>query len=290
MTQKEVAEVLGLSRATVIRMIEDGLRTGDVHIWINEDPEVPVRLAIELEEKFGLAEAIVAPTAEDPTRAVGKALGALLSVTLADGMTVGVGWGRTLHAALDHIAPQRRSGMQVVSLLGGLVTPGAANPAEFAWRLAGMTGAGCHLLLSPLFLDSEDTKARLLRDCGLGRILDMAGSLDVAVVSCGDPRVAGGSLAADQLGPALRAELLQRGAVTDVISQFLDADGTSIAHPLRDRVMSADLGLVARARHVVLASGGVEKAPAIRAALRRLAGCTLVIDEGAAEALLAMGP
>lgn len=286
MTQKQVAEALGLSRATVIRMIEDGLRASEVQVWINEDPKVPVHLAIALEEKFGLSEAIVAPAADDTTRAVGAALGGLLSVTLADGMTIGVGWGRTLHAALPHVTPQRREGMQVVSLLGGLVTPGAANPAEFAWRLAGMTGAGCHLLLSPLFVDSADTRDRLLRDCGLGTVLAMAGRLDVAVVSCGDPRVPGGSLATDHLGPDLRAELVARGAVADVISQFLDAEGAPVAHSLQDRVMSTDLGLVARARHVVLVAGGAAKAVPIRAALRRFPGCTLVTDESAARALV----
>ncbi|MFT3975151.1 MAG: sugar-binding domain-containing protein [Amaricoccus sp.] len=286
MTQKQVADALGLSRATVIRMIEDGLRASEVQVWINEDPKVPVRLAIALEETFGLAEAVVVPGAADATRAVGAALGDLLSITLADGMTVGVGWGRTLHAALPHVTRQRRDGMQVVSLLGGLVTPGAANPAEFAWRLAGMTGAGCHLLLSPLFVDSADTKDRLFRACGLGNVIAMAGRLDVAVVSCGDPRVAGGSLATDHLGPELRAELVARGAVADVISQFLDAEGRTIDHPIRHRVMSTDLGLVANARHVVLAAGGAAKAVSIRAALRRFPGCTLVTDETAARVLI----
>lgn len=290
MTQKQVAEALGLSRSTVIRMIEDGLRSKEVRIWINEDPAAPVRLAIELEETFGLSEAIVVAGTDAPTRSVGQALGNLLSTTLADGMTVGVGWGRTLHAALRHIAPQRRHGMQVVSLLGGLVTPGAANPAEFAWRLAGMTGAGCHLLLSPLFLDSPETRERLLRDCGLGKILDLAGRLDVAVVSCGDPRVVGGSLATDHLGAALRAELTERGAVADVICQFLAADGTSVAHSLEDRVMTTPLDLVARARHVVIAAGGTDRALSIRAALRRFPGCTLVTDQGAARVLLSLGP
>jgi DNA-binding transcriptional regulator LsrR (DeoR family) len=49
--------------------------------------------------------------------------------------------------------------------------------------------------------------------------------------------------------------------------------------------MSVDLERLASARHVV-ATGGVKRAPAIQAAIRRVGCNTLVTDEGAAVALL----
>lgn len=289
LTQREVAEVLGVSRATVVRLLDEAMRRGEVQVWIGGEGVAPVGLAVELEARFGLSEAIVAPGGGAPAEAVGAALGRLLSEAAADGMVIGAGWGRTLKAALGHIEPQRREGMRVVSLMGGLVEFGAANPAEFAWRLAGLTGARCHLMLAPLIVDSAGTRRRLLENSGLGRVMELAGRLDVAVLSCGDPQVAGGSLAADRLATDVRAELIARGAVSDVLCHFLDADGVPVEHGLSGRIMTADLELVAQADHVVLATGGAERAPAIRAALKRFPGATLVTDEGAARALLAEG-
>jgi DNA-binding transcriptional regulator LsrR (DeoR family) len=269
--------------------LDEAMRQGEVQVWIGGEGRAPVGLAVELEARFGLAEAIVAPAAAQPAEAVGAALGGLLSEALADGMVIGAGWGRVLKAALKHVEPQRREDMRVVSLMGGLVEFGAANPVEFAWRLAGLTGARCHLMLAPLIVDSPDTKLRLLENSGLGTVMELAGKLDIAVLSCGDPLHPGGSLAADRLAPELRAELAAGGAVADVMCHFLDAAGARVGHALSGRIMAADLELVARAKHVVLAAGGAARAPAIRAALKRFAGATLVTDEAAARALLAEG-
>lgn len=288
LTQKEVAGALGVSRATVVRLLDEALRLGEVQVWLEDEGATPVGLAVALEERFGLSEAVVAPATGDPAADVGRALGALLSEVLADGMTVGVGWGRVLKSALEHVEPQRREGMRVVSLMGGIVGSGAANPVEFAWRLAGLTGARCHLLLAPLVVESADTKRKLLEDSGLGEILDLAARLDLAVMSCGDPCAEGGSLAADRLAPEVRAELVARGAVSDVMCQFLDAEGRRVDHAVADRIMGVDLDLVARAGRVVLATGGASRAPAIRAALKRFPGAVLVTEEGAARALLAL--
>lgn len=287
LTQKEVAELLGLSRARVIRLLDEAAVRGEVTVWINEDPEAPDALAMALEARYGLAEAIVTTALPDPTRAVGAALGHLLSEVLADDMAVGVGWGRTFQAALKHVVHQRRNGMRVVSLLGGIATPGAENPVEFAWRLAALTGSDCHLFLAPLIVDSADTRARLMHHCGLDRIMTLAAALDLAVLSCGDPRRPAGSLAADYLAPQLRAELVAAGAVCEVMGHFLDAKGSPVNHPLAGRLMAADLQLVAQAGHVILATGGADRAEAIAAALVRFPGCTLITDESAARALIA---
>ncbi len=67
---------------------------------------------------------------------------------------------------------------------------------------------------------------------------------------------------------------------------FLDAEGRTIDHPIRDRVMSIDLDTVKKARHIVLVSGGAHRAPAIRATIRRVGCNTLITDEGAALAML----
>lgn len=289
MTQKEVAERLGVSRATVMRMLEEAQRRNEVQIWISEGIEECIALAIALENAFGLDEAVVVPTSKAtdvPARAVGAALGRFLSETIAENMTLGVGWGRTLTASLETFMPMRREGVKVASLLGGLIHPRHTNPVEYSWRLASLMDAECYFFLAPLIVDSIQTKRTLIDKCGLDQLLGIAANLDMAVVSCGNVTRPGASLARDFVTPEERDALIAAGSVCDVMCNFLDAEGRTVDHPVNERVMSVDLDTVSTAGHVVLATGGSDRADAIFATMRRLSVNTLITDEGAATALL----
>jgi DNA-binding transcriptional regulator LsrR (DeoR family) len=289
MTQKDIADRLGVSRSSVIRLLDEARRRAEVQIWIDMPPGELADLAAALEDRFGLDRAIVVPgegTPEETARDVGSALGRFLSERIGDGMTVGVGWGRTLDASLMAFRPPRLQGVRVVSLLGGVVETRGLNPIDFAWRLAGALGGDCLLFPAPLIVDSAETKRRLLEECGLARIAEVARDMDMAVVSCGDIGTSGSSLSQGFLTPADREGLVAAGAVCDTMCHFLDAEGRSVSHPVQDRVMSVGLDVVAGARHVVLASGGRRRAAAIRATIARVGCHTLVTDEAAARALL----
>lgn len=292
LTQKEVSERLGISRGTVIRVLSEAMDRGDVQIWINEGEAECVGLAIALEEALGLDEAIVVPAvpADRMSKSVGLSLGRFLSETVGNNMTIGVGWGRTLSASLAGLRPVRRQGVKVVSLLGGVVEARGSNPLEYSWRMASQFGADCYLFVAPAIVDSPATKRRLIENCGLGKIYQLASALDIAVISAGDIGPHSTSLAADMVSADELRELVRLGCVCDVLCNFLDADGRSIAHPLNKRVMSIDLNSLRSARHIVLASGGEHRAIAIRAAIKRIGCNTLITDESAARAILAARP
>ncbi|HUH50409.1 MAG TPA: sugar-binding transcriptional regulator, partial [Mycoplana sp.] len=283
MTQKDVAEKLGVSRSTVIRMLDEALKRGEVQIWIDEGVGDCVELATRLERAYGLDEAVVVPaadSAEGTAKSVGLALGQFLTEAIPDDCTIGVGWGRTLTASLASFRPARRERVKVVSLLGGIVEAHHINPIEYSWRIASQLGAECYLFLAPLLVDSADTKRRLIEKCGLQPLFDLAENIDIAVVSCGDIGPDSTSLSRSFLPPAVLDELVAAGCVCDTMCNFLDAGGRTIDHPIRHRVMSIDLDTVKKASHIVLVSGGAHRAPAIRATVRRIGCKTLITDEG----------
>ncbi len=289
MTQKDIAERLGISRSSVIRLLEEARRRAEVQIWIDMPPGDLAELSTALEDRFGLERAIVVPgegTAAETARDVGSALGRFLSERIGEGMTVGVGWGRTLDASLMAFRPPRLEGVRVVSLLGGVVETKGLNPIDFAWRLAGALGGDCLLFPAPLIVDSAETKRRLVEECGLSRIAEVARGMDIAVVSCGDIGTSGTSLSQGFLSAEDYRGLVEAGAVCDTMCHFLDAEGCSVDHPVQDRVMSVGLDVVAGAKQIVLASGGRRRAAAIKATISRVGCHTLVTDEAAARALL----
>jgi DNA-binding transcriptional regulator LsrR (DeoR family) len=289
LTQNEVADQLGLGRSTVIRLLDEAKERGEVRVWIEEGEPQLIDLAIRLERSLALDEAIVVPSAgslDQISRAVGLALGRFLSETIADDMAVGVGWGRTLSASLASFHPPRRSGVKVMSLLGGAVESQFANPVEFSWRLANALDAECFLFPAPLIVDSPETRRRLIENCGLGRLFEIAASLDLAVVSAGDMHKASGSLAREMIRPEELSELLALGCVADVMCTFLDGAGCPVDHAINQRTMSVGLDSLRKAKHLVIAGGGAGRAKALLAAIRGIGCNTLVTDEAAAKALL----
>ena len=291
LTQKDVAEQLGISRTTVIRLLDEAMRRSEVQIWINEGVGDCVEMAIKLERAYGLDEAIVVPApatndANAQAKCVGLALGQFLTEAISDDSTIGVGWGRTMTASLASFRPPRRDNCKVVSLLGGIVAVHQTNPIDYTWRLASQLGAECYMFLAPLLVDSVETKRNLIDKCGLEAIYRLAEDLDLAIVSCGDIGPQSTSLSEGFISRRELDELIDAGCVCDTMFNFLDKDGHSVDHSVNSRVMSVDLDTLKKARHIVLASGGAHRAIAIRATIRRVGCNTLITDEGAAKALL----
>ncbi len=292
MTQKDVAEKLGISRSTVIRLLDEAMKRSDVQIWINEGIEDFVALSIDLEKAYGLDEAVIIPTGSDKVgdiaKGVGLALGQFLSEVVPDNATIGVGWGRTMTASLSSFRPPRRENCKVVSLLGGIVAVHQTNPLDYTWRLASALGAECYMFLAPLLVDSIETKRALIEKCGLSTLYALAENLDLAIVSCGDIGPHSTSLSEGFISKQTLDELVAAGCVCDTMFNFIDAEGRSVDHPINNHAMSIDLDTLKKAKHIVLASGGAHRATAIRATIKRIGCNTLITDEAAARALMEM--
>ncbi len=240
MTQNAIAEALGIGRVTVVRMLSDARALNEVKITLRRDLSELPRLESELERRFGLSEAIVAPLSSrnaDPTPAVSAATGQFISGLVRPNMKLGVGWGRTLLGTLDFIDEQPMPELAVVSLLGGISTVRQYNPAEFAWRFSRLFRADCYLIAAPALVDSLETKRALVERCGIGPVFGMADSLDAVIVSAGAITQSGTSFMFDFLGEDDRLSLIDAGAVGDVLYNFFDREGRLVDHPINERVM-----------------------------------------------------
>lgn len=289
LTQNEVADRLGIGRSTVIKLLEEAKKRGEVRVWIEEGITELIELAVNIERKFSIKEVIVVPTEggiEQASKLVGLALGKFLSKTICDNMTIGVGWGRTLTASLASFHPSKSANVKVMSLLGGSVDTQLSNPIEFSWRLANALNAKSYLFPAPLIVDSAETKRTLIDKCGLGSLFEMAQSLDMVVVSAGEISANSTSSVRHLITETELNELISLNCVGDVMCNFLDQDGKMVPHQINDRVMSVGLNPLRNARHIVIASGGRERATAILAAVRSIGCHTLIIDHSAASALL----
>jgi DNA-binding transcriptional regulator LsrR (DeoR family) len=292
LTQNEISDKLGLGRVTVIRNIQEARRRNEVRISIDGEDADCVELEFQLQEAFGLKEAVVVPSPTQASRipaAIGAATGTFISERLRDGMCLGVGWGDTLMEALATLTANDFDNLEVVSLLGGVAQARKHNPAEFAWQVAEAINADCYLLAAPAIVDSGETRRILFERCGLDDILRRAERLDMAVMSAGALSNQSTTFRFGFYNDQDKTELLKLGAVGDVLCHFFDKQGRLLDHPLNSRVMSVPIARVQSVPERVLASGGAEKIDAMIGAIRLMRPTVVITDEDSARELLSRG-
>lgn len=289
MTQNEIADVLGVGRVTVVRMLAEARARNEVKIAIESELSEIVRLERALEKTFGLEQALVAPLSSadsDPIPAIAAKTGAYLSEAMRSGMRVGVGWGRTLFSTLPFIGAKSLSDFKVISLLGGVGVARRFNPAEFAWRFAQVFQGDGYLIPAPAVVDSVETKVALVERCGLEEIFEMADALDAVLLSIGGIASATTFYRGGFLKEADREELVARGAVGDLLFHFFNRNGDLVDHPVNDRVMSVEVDRLRRAPLRILTSGGQEKIDALLGAMHLVKPTVLITDEESARRML----
>ena len=290
-TQNDIATQLGINRVMVVRLLADARRRNEVRITISAPLTELLLLEREMETRFGINRVIVAPLADpegDPVKVIAAAAGNFISREMKAGMTVGVGWGRTLFNTLPFITGSTLEDFRVVSLLGGIAAARRFNPAEFAWQFAELFQGEGFLIPAPAVVDSPETKHALLERCGLSAIFEMADNLDVALLSCGGISSLTTSYRTGYLSEADRRSLIEAGAIGDVLYNFIDEKGNLVEHEVNDRVISVNLARLRRTPERVLISGGKDKLIAMQAAIATVAPTTLILDEQTAIALLAV--
>jgi len=216
---------------------------------------------------------------------IGEAAGVMLDPMLVDGQGLGIGWGRTLSAAPRRMTQRRHTRSWVATLMGGLTRGSGINTFEVSTGFAKVLGSECYYLAAPIYFPTAESREVLASHYGIAEALRRARLADVALVSCGDMSTRS-LLISTQVVTENLDGLREAGAVGDLLGVFLDAEGRPVDHPLNQRVMALALSDLKAIPNSILASGGIYKAPIIRAVLKAGYVKCLVTDEACAEAAL----
>lgn len=288
LTQQDIANRIGITRLRVNRIVGQLRADGSVRV----DIRLPLARCVALEEKlktrYGLADARVVPSIDDDAAqqvVIGEAAGAMLDALMIDGHGLGVGWGRTLSAAVKRMTPRRHARSWVATLMGGLTRGSGTNTFEVSTGFAKVLGSECYYLAAPIYFPTAESRSVLTSHYGIAEALRRARLADVALVSCGDLSTRS-LLASTQIVSEHVEGLKAAGAVGDVLGVFLDEGGQPVDHALNQRVMALSPSELATIPRSILASGGVYKARIIRAILSAGYVKCLVTDEACAEAVL----
>jgi deoxyribonucleoside regulator len=283
-TQGRVAELLGVTRPQVSRLLKQARAEGIVEIRIVDRTAEVSRAGGALRERFGLEGVHLAPSLHGPEdltrRSIGRLAAQVLRSAIRDGAIVGIGDGASVSATADAMAETTSPvAATIVPLCGGYWFSGAAR--EPFRRIADAVGATVQGLLAPGLVDDAATKSALYAHAGVRSILELWERLDVALFGIG-----GRSWSAASLGGEIADEIDRRDAVGEVLIAPFDAEGRFVCDALRDRVIAFDARRLSSVPITIGVAGGLSKVEPILGALRGGLVTTLVTDVRTAEAVL----
>jgi deoxyribonucleoside regulator len=294
LTQAEIGKRLATSRSTVSRLLRDARAQGVVKIAIQNPWARHSQLETTLKSSFGLRDARVLRAGHRPVDVVLDGVGALtaryLHGVLADGMVLGVSYGRSIAATIRHLTPTRPLDLIVVQLLGAL---GSDNPliegANLARNLAAKYGAGYRYLYAPLVVEDPRTRDLIAQEPLVQDVLAVGRQADVGLIGIGALGEEAPSLIyRGYLTGADVARLRGLGGVGNMCAQFFDDHGRLLDTDLNRRSISIGLDGLKSIGQVVATAGGRRKAPAILGALRGGHVDVLISDDEAIEEVLAL--
>ncbi len=291
LTQQEISERLGLARARVNKMVGQLRTDGSVVV----DIRLPLASCVELEEKlrqrYAFKHVSVVPASADEEqqrRMIGDAAGLMLDELIHDGMSISIGWGRTLSASIKRLRPRRLKDSSVVSMMGGMTRASETNAFDVSTELARTLGSDCYFVTAPVYCPSIESREILLTHSGVNEVIERAKNADLAIVSCGDLTLGTKMTSLSSIGKIRSPlpELKEIGAIGEILGTFLDAAGQPVRHVLNQSVIAVPPQELKAIPHSILISGGMDKAAIIRAILAGGYVNCLVTDEAVASQLV----
>jgi DNA-binding transcriptional regulator LsrR (DeoR family) len=280
--QVEIARKLGVSTATISRMLTSARALGIVKIEVL-DPSQPSDMSKKLTKALGLKRSVVVdPPSTGILSALAGPLGVLISeLGLKAGSVMGIGWGRAVREVISTGLP-RIPGIDIVALNGGLQQAAPHfQTNEFVRKAAEQMGGIPHFLHAP-YLSSVELKDAFLSDPFVRETTRLWDRLDCAVVGIGLPHAKN----SPDASAATISEQELPGVAGDVIRHYVDIRGNLLMWEGEMRLIAASADQLRKAGLAIGVAAGVEKAASILSAARSGMVRALVTDTSTAQAVL----
>jgi deoxyribonucleoside regulator len=291
MTMSDLSSELGLTRWQASRLLTEAKETGLVRIEIvPHTPRLP-GLESRIERTFGIKEAVIVPCSLDEDEAlvldaVARAAGQYLA-GLGNIPAIGISWGRTMTAVARRLPPYWAEGVEVVLLNGSMNVRSSGPQTINVAELFASAGKGSATLLPvPAMFGHAATKAALEQDPTIAAVLDFAARVPVICFGIGAMVPDSVLIQAGYVSLEDHERLKQKGAVGDILSRYIDAEGRIVDPDLDARTIGISLESCRQRTLSIGVAAGLAKREAILSCLRAKYLNVLITDETTALSLL----
>lgn len=282
MTQNQIAELMGISRMRVIRLLSQARQQGVISFQMKKGSESRMQMEQQLMERYHLKDIFIMPAAVNPAdcnERVAEAASMYIHDHLQPGGVISIGYGDTPSRVLNKLASMTEEPLTFLSLTGGV-------SYYLPDTHSNVFNARLHLIPTPLLVGSPELAVALRQETAVQDILRMIQVSHMTVVGIGSLDGDATIFRNNILSGNDLLYLKMQGAVADVLCHFMDRDGRLLKTPMEDRLISTSLETMQELRNVIGVAAGDRKVDAIRAVLRGGLLDVLVTDDRTAAQLL----
>ena len=281
MNQQEVGDYLGVSRSSVLRMLQKGREMGIVTIELHNpkfydygDMEKTLERAYGLKDVLIVENSVLDTRSEAASYMFGTASDYLHSF-FKEGDRIGVAMGNTLNNVVStNKTYEKHKDLLFVALEGSIsritVEGTDVQGNELARKFAEKFGGTYTQFLSPAVFSDWKVLDFFMKEKAVNYILDEFKKINVAVLALGTTeREDHTLLQAGYLTPREMQMLKDGGAVGDIAFQFYDRNGNTDAFRFfNDRVAAMPLSRIRAIPLRIGIASGRQKARSVIAAIR----------------------
>nr|WP_318384087.1 sugar-binding transcriptional regulator [uncultured Enterobacter sp.] len=292
LTQQEIAKALGLSRQVAQRLISGAREMGMVTVNISHPVTRCMKLAHDLQAKFGLSLCRVVPSAGLDNDAIQQMLAVEGADVMAqfinedDPQVFGVGSGKTLRAVIDALPWLDRPQHQCVSMIGAIARDDSGTRYDVPLKMAEKMQGKYYFIPAPLYADSPEDKTMWCQHQVYQRVAARALNASVTFLGIGEVEL-GCPLNTEGFITDAQVKALETQHVAgEMLGHFFNHQGERL-HSELDALLTSVALTSHTPRQVIGFAGGPKKYRAIHAALTGRWVSGLVTDEDSAVRLLA---
>ena len=292
MALQDVAKLLGVSRPTLTKLIDEMLEEGIVNIQIKypSNTRENLEVANKVRRKYGLRDVVVTsastPDSEDIFESIGSAGADYFQDILRKDMVVGATGGRTIYSLVSNVSHNSKiTGLRIITTTGGSLYANTTYHANtVVQRLADCLNATGHFIYAPTYADDSTQHAILLGNSQIKSTLDMCKKVDIVLSGIADTEAALCYL------PKPNDKWIDKGAEKEIVGAIntllIRADGSPLEMPISKLFVGLAYEDLKRVETVIALAGGKRKHAAVKAALLGGYVSVLVTDQFTAEYLL----
>lgn len=288
MTQDQIAKKLNISRPVVSRSLQKAKEMGIINFYIKDESFPIVKMQSDLEDKFNLKKAIIAPsyhlTETEIFYSVVQHAIQYLRNELKKVHNVGISWGNTLSTLASQFPYEKNEHLTLVPLIGGMSnTHIEIHSNQICYDLMKKFQCKSNFLYAPALAQTSMIREIFYQN----DILEAGRNVDMAILGISNPY--GVNRLMRKIGYTTNQDIKEfesLGVVGDINSRFFNQDGVEVDCRINRHVIGINLNEIKNIPHVVLIASGMEKKEAVFSAVKAGYAHTLIIDEGVAQYLL----
>ncbi len=303
LSQLEIGKKLNVSRTTVFRALERAREEGYVQVIINRPQGLSISKEEQLEEKYGLKEAVISLDGKMKSGIDGISYFAsdYILRSLHNDMILALSRGSTLQKAIEYMESdlrlnwQKYKNINIVPLMGSTnMMPSQDTHFRFAYtnnlidRVGTLLNCNGYHLLAPLMISSQELRDALLKDKSISDVINLAKKADIAVTGIGSVGDKSIVMNEPEITEESIYEIKEDKAIGEIMGHVYDIDGNIVAKSYDSHLMSLDIDSFKQIPVRVGIAGGLDKKEGILAALKAKFINVLITDEETADYLLSI--